>query len=64
MKRKFTFSNNIDPANNNFISPNLSAKGKTTNSGITDKMFKKECELFDKGELPAEHDSYLGERYV
>ena len=33
----------------------------TTNSFITPAMFKKECDLYDAGLLPTEHERYLGE---
>lgn len=35
---------------------------KTTNSYITPDMFKRECEEYDAGTLPFEHDLYMGER--
>ena len=33
----------------------------TTNSTITQAMFKRECDEYDAGVLPIEHDRYLGE---
>ena len=36
----------------------------TTNSVITTAMFKRECNEYDAGILPVEHDVYLGERYA
>lgn len=36
----------------------------TTNSTITPAMFKRECDEYDAGILPHEHDLYLGERYA
>lgn len=36
----------------------------TTNSYITPAMFKRECEEYDNGILPFEHELYLGERYA
>lgn len=35
---------------------------KTTNSYITPAMFKRECEEYDAGTLPFEHELYMGER--
>lgn len=42
--------------------PKVRRNNPTTNSSITEKMFKKECYLFDNGMLPNEHDKYMGER--
>lgn len=36
----------------------------TTNSYITPAMFKRECDEYDAGTLPFEHDLYMGERYA
>lgn len=34
----------------------------TKNSVITQAMFKRECEEYDAGVLPFEHELYIGER--
>lgn len=36
----------------------------TTNSTISPAIFKRECEEYDAGTLPFEHDTYIGERYA
>ena len=38
-------------------------KNKTTNSTITEAMFKRECAEYDAGTLIVSHDKYMGERY-
>lgn len=35
----------------------------TTNSVITPAMFKRECDEYDAGALPFEHEKYLGDTY-
>lgn len=35
----------------------------TTNSVITPAMFKRECDEYDAGVLPFEHEKYLGDTY-
>ena len=34
----------------------------STNASISPAMFKRECEEYDNGTLPFEHDLYMGER--
>lgn len=41
----------------------LTNNGTTTNSSISPQMFKRECEEYDNGTLPNEHELYMGERY-
>lgn len=63
--RKFTkkLTNSLDPAKWNRVKlahlPN-----NTTNATISPAIFKRECEEYDNGTLPFEHDLCLGERYV
>lgn len=56
-------TNSVMPAN--WCRVKLTHTGNpTTNSVITPAMFKRECEEYDAGILPDEHDLYLGERYA
>lgn len=63
--KKFSmkFSNSVSSATWNKVKlthlPN-----KTTNCVISPAIFNRECDEYDCGILPQEHDLYLGERYA
>lgn len=61
MKFKSKMTNSVDAPNRCRVSlshlPN-----RTTNSSISEKMFKRECEEYDKGTLIVHRDLYIGER--
>ena len=60
-KYRMKMSNTVGSATWNRV--NLThLPNKTTNSYITPAMFKRECEEYDAGTLPFEHDLYMGER--
>ena len=61
-KYRMKASNEVAPAK--WTTVNSPKNGNTTNSTITPAMFKRECEEYDKGILPYEHELYLGERYA
>lgn len=63
MKYRSKLSNEVNTANWNRIKL-THLKNSTTNSTITPAMFKRECEEYDSGTLPFEHDVYIGERYA
>ena len=63
MKKYITIAtNSVAPAKRNKVKlthlPN-----NTTNYGISPHIFSRECDEYDNGTLPNEHDAYLGERY-
>ena len=61
MKFRSKMSNSVDGAN--WCRVKLShLPNKTANSAISDKMFKRECEEYDKGTLIVHRDLYIGER--
>lgn len=62
--RKFTIKATYSIAGADWNKVKLTHLPNTThNYGISPHIFARECEEYDNGTLPNEHDLYLGERY-
>ena len=59
-KYRMKATNSIAPAK--WFKVEMKHQTNTTNASISPAMFKRECEEYDNGTLPFEHDLYMGER--
>ena len=59
-KYRMKATNSIIPAMWNMVK-HTHLPNNTTNATISPDIFKRECDEYDNGTLPFEHDRYIGE---